>query len=159
LYNYANISDPHVGGDLLCTAADRNDLVVMQELLKHGLNVDSPNWHGLRPIQVALAKNHIEIAKLLISYGAKTVDWNGCEGGLKEKEMHEMSSEFEEREVTSWQVKAMEPCCARVNIFKGHPILNKERYQGLETGRLIKLPSSLEELKRIAGMYEFFAYI
>lgn len=142
LYNCATISDPHVGGDLLCTAAERNDPVVMQELLKHGLNVYSSNRHGQRPLQVALAKNHVEIAKLLISYG-------GSEGGLKEKEMHDqMCCEFKETEVTSWEMKAMEPCCGRVNIFKGHPILNS---QELETGRLIKLPSSLEELKRIAG--------
>ena len=129
----------------------------MQEFLKHGLNVDSSNRHGQRPLQVALAKNHVEIAKLLMSYGAKTANWNGSEGGLKEKEMHDqMCCEFKETEVTSWEMKAMEPCCARVNIFKGHPILNN---QELETGRLIKLPHSLEELKRIAGMDEFFAYI
>ena len=41
LYHCASLSDPYTAADLLCTAAKRNDLTVMKELLKHGLNIDS----------------------------------------------------------------------------------------------------------------------
>ncbi|CAK9188159.1 unnamed protein product, partial [Ilex paraguariensis] len=48
LYHYASISDPYTAGDLLCTAAKRNDLKVMKELLKHGVHVHMKDHQGLR---------------------------------------------------------------------------------------------------------------
>ena len=55
LYHCASLSDPYTAGDLLCTAAKRNDLTVM-ELLKQGLNIDPKNHQGLTAKQIALPK-------------------------------------------------------------------------------------------------------
>ncbi|KAL0384583.1 UNVERIFIED_CONTAM: Potassium channel AKT2/3 [Sesamum radiatum] len=71
LYHWASISDPYVAGDLLCTAARRNDLTVMKELLKHGLYVDSKDRHGLTAIQVATNENHMDMVKFLLMNGSE----------------------------------------------------------------------------------------
>ncbi|KAJ7946608.1 Potassium channel [Quillaja saponaria] len=47
LYQHTALSDPHTAGDLLCMAAKRNDMTVMNELLNQGLNIDSKNRHGV----------------------------------------------------------------------------------------------------------------
>lgn len=70
LFQLSCLSDPHTGGDLLCTAARRNDVAVMTELLKQGLNVDSTDRHGLTATQVAVAENHLQMVELLLMNGA-----------------------------------------------------------------------------------------
>ncbi|KAI8532134.1 hypothetical protein RHMOL_Rhmol11G0189900 [Rhododendron molle] len=70
LYHCAAISDPHTARDLLCTASKRNNIMVMKELLKHGLHVDSRDRHG----KTALRENHQDMVKLLVMNGADVGD-------------------------------------------------------------------------------------
>lgn len=76
LFHYASISDPNAAGDLLCTAAKQNDLMVMKELLKQGLNVDSKDRHGKTALQVAMAENHGDMVNLLVMNGAEVAEAN-----------------------------------------------------------------------------------
>lgn len=156
LYKYATISDPHVAGDLLTKAIERNEIEVIKDMLQCGLNADSTNFHGIRALQVALAMNHIDVAKLLIAHGAKTSDLSGhtfslifATGGdqhvLQPNKMVHMIPGNEE--AANWQ---SEQFCARINLYKGHPLFSNT-FDKHATGRLIRLPSSFEELKRIAG--------
>ncbi|THG13367.1 hypothetical protein TEA_013251 [Camellia sinensis var. sinensis] len=66
LYHCAAISDPYTAGDLLCTAAKRNNLAVMKDLLKQGLHIDSKNCHGQTALQIAVAENHVDMIKFLV---------------------------------------------------------------------------------------------
>ncbi|XP_054779279.1 potassium channel AKT2/3-like isoform X1 [Prosopis cineraria] len=135
LYQLSALSDPHTAGDLLCKAAKRNDLKVMSELLKQGLNIESKDHHGSTAMQVALEKNHVDMIQLLFKNGHEH------EGGGQE---HVWGRYNNNRQIYS-----------RVSIFRGHPILRRE--QGcIEAGKMIRLPNSIEELKSIAG--ERFAF-
>ncbi|XP_021727318.1 potassium channel AKT2/3-like [Chenopodium quinoa] len=156
LYNYATISDPHVAGDLLTTATERNEIEVIKDMLQCGLNPDSKNIHGLRALQVSLATNHLEVAKLLIAHGAKTSDLNGhtfssifTAGDLcvLHNKVQKINPGYKEVNLVNRQ---NDQFCARINLYKGHPIISNT-FDRNATGRLIKLPSSFEELKRIAG--------
>ncbi|CAO2828382.1 unnamed protein product [Amaranthus hypochondriacus] len=151
LFNYATISDPNIAGDLLTTATQRNDIQIVKDLLNYGLNVDSTNHDGLTALQVALATNQVEVAKVLISYGAKTSDLNGhiISNILSEGDHKNHGNELKVGNRKS--IKSCELFCdARVNLYKGHPILSNT-FDKHATGRLIKLPSSFEDLKTIAG--------
>ncbi|KAL2503636.1 potassium channel AKT2/3 [Abeliophyllum distichum] len=55
-------------------AARRNDLTVAKELLKHGLHVNSNDRHGLTAIQVVIAENHVDMARLFMMNGAEAND-------------------------------------------------------------------------------------
>ncbi|XP_059435148.1 potassium channel AKT2/3-like, partial [Corylus avellana] len=70
LYNATAQCDSHTAGDLLCTAAERDDTTAMKELLKQGLDVDSKDRNGLTAIQIAMAKNNVEMVNLLVGNGA-----------------------------------------------------------------------------------------
>lgn len=166
LYHYAAISDPFTAGDLLCTAAKRNDIEVMKELLRHGLNVDAADRHGLTSLQVAMAENHADVVNLLVMNGANVA--NVSPHGLSSMNLNEMVQNQEiEHRITildsnlNGVLKRMEgghqeKCNAinnqRVSIYRGHPLVRKETCCR-EPGRLIKLPNSLEELKKIAGTF------
>ncbi|XP_050210414.1 potassium channel AKT2/3 [Mercurialis annua] len=167
LYHFASISDPHAAGDLLCTAAKRNDLTMMKQLLKHGLNVDSKDRQGKTAIQIAMAENYIEMVELLVMNGADVISTNThefCSSRLNEMlQKREIGHRITVSEtVTSDQVILMKRCeedqerkfdegkCKRVSIYKGHPLV-REKICCKQPGRLIRLPDSLEELKRIAG--------
>ena len=174
LYHWASISDPCTAGDLLTTAARRNDVAVMKELLKHGLFVDSKDRHGLTPIQIAVEENHSEMVELLVMNGAD----------INTEDVHKYSNKFlsslnldemlQKREVghrinmldnvvDNVIVKKLEGedpleefkkeksskasmCSVRVSIYRGHPLKRRENCC-TEAGRLITLPVSLEELK------------
>ncbi|XP_047315091.1 potassium channel AKT2/3 isoform X2 [Impatiens glandulifera] len=157
LYHCAAISDPYTAGDLLCTAAKRNDLTVMKELLKHGLHVDSKGHKGLTPVQVAIEENHAEMVKLLVSNGAEigdarqqsTMNWDAI---LQEREVgeHRISmSDNSQYEFLKRNNDRDRLFSLRVSIYRGHPVERKESCCS-EPGRLIILPSSLHDLKRIA---------
>ncbi|XP_056684370.1 potassium channel AKT2/3 isoform X2 [Spinacia oleracea] len=158
LHNYATIYDPHVAGDLLTTAIQRNEIEMIKDMLQSGLNPDSKNLHGLRALQVALATNHLEVAQLLIAHGAKTSHLNGhtfssifAAGDqylLQANKMLKIFPGNKQVSVPNWK---NEQFCARINLYKGHPILSKAFHKNA-TGRLIMLPSSFQELKRIAGL-------
>ncbi|CAN1166866.1 Potassium channel AKT2/3 [Linum perenne] len=132
LYSHTiTVSDDNVqtiDGDLLCTAAERNDLEIMRELVRvHGFNVHSKDRCGKTALQVAMEMNHVDMVNYLMVNGKLQVgtryDYRGCS--------------------------------LRVNIFIGHPSLegNEMRF-----GKLVELPNSLEELKRIAGMISMVKY-
>ncbi|KAL5854600.1 hypothetical protein ACOSQ4_004402 [Xanthoceras sorbifolium] len=173
IYHCTAISDPYTTGDLLCTAAKRNDLTVMRELLKCGLNVDSKDRHGLTAIQVAMAENHVDMVDLLVMNGADVVDANTFEFSstslnemLRRREIghritvhdttpkHEASLkkliEGDQCEGKMGKSEGVKVNCARVSIHRGHPVVRRQNCCK-EFGRLIRLPNSLEELKNIAG--------
>ncbi|KAL1336370.1 hypothetical protein HN51_030742 [Arachis hypogaea] len=169
LYQLAALSDPHTPGDLLCTAAKRNDLVVMKELLKLGLNINSNDHQGMSAIQIAMQENHVDMVELLVMNGA---DANGvCTNGFSALALNEM---LRKREVGHRiNVNEAIPCdfvsegkhqedqknnkgssngfnCPRISIYRGHPIQRRGK-GSMEPGKLIRLPDSLEDLKTIAG--------
>ncbi|XP_059297144.1 potassium channel AKT2/3-like isoform X1 [Lycium ferocissimum] len=164
LYHWASISDPYVAGDLLCTAARRNDLTIMKELLKHGLLVDSKDRHGLTAIHVAIEENHVEMVKLLLLNGAEIDDTlkykissMNLSEMLQKREvghriivMDEVDHKWHEQEQKYSSESFTDQCSFRVGIYRGHPKVRSRTYCS-EPGRLIRLPNSLAELKSIAG--------
>ncbi|KAK6156985.1 hypothetical protein DH2020_011233 [Rehmannia glutinosa] len=168
LYHWASISDPYVAGDLLCMAARRNDLEVMQELLKHGLYVDSNDRHGLTAIQVATNENHMDMVKFLLMNGSEVDET--VKNKISSVNLNEMLRKREvghrivmsetlnedvfpakenEQQGNGENTKGL--CIPRVSVYKGHPVSRKES-RCTEPGWLIRLPSSLAELKSIAGI-------
>lgn len=176
LYHFAAISDPHIAGDLLCTAAKRNDLTMMKELLKHGLNLDSMDCNGKTAVQVAMAENHVDMVNLLVMNGADVTEANTHE--FSSTTLNEMLQKREighrimvpDHFVTNNEVllkRLEEQGCnscgkshgmnyIRVSIYRGHPAIRRET-RCMEPGRLIKLPNSLEVLKTIAGKFFLFS--
>ncbi|KAL3515636.1 hypothetical protein ACH5RR_022538 [Cinchona calisaya] len=174
LYHWASISDPYIAGDLLCSAARKNDAAVMKELLKHGLHVDSKDRHGMTAFQVAMADNHIDMIKLLLMNGADVDDT--IKSKLSSVNLNEMQQNRElghritvpdtldhpnafmcneEKHECSLQGSSEGSCSSRVSIirvsiYRGHPVIRKDMRCN-EPGRLIRLPKSLTELKSIAG--------
>ncbi|XP_012568654.1 potassium channel AKT2/3 isoform X2 [Cicer arietinum] len=169
LYQLAALSDPYTAGNLLCTAAKRNDLTVMNELLKQGLNIDSKDRHGTTAIQIAMSENLVDMVQLLVMNGADVAEVHTHEFSastlkkmLKKREIgHQitvneaMASEFalkeqnQEEDKHVWgRYNGLE--CPRVSIYRSHPVVRRER-GFIEAGKLIRLPDSLEKLKTIAG--------
>ncbi|KAK8529907.1 hypothetical protein V6N13_102797 [Hibiscus sabdariffa] len=168
LYHCAAISDSFTAGDLLCMAAKRNDQAAMQELLKHGLNVDAKDRHGLTALQIAMKEKHEDMVNLLVLNGADVINANTYEFSseslnemlLKREVGHRITvTDTTSSEVLLEKLKG-EPTGkldknriserARVSIYKGHPLMRKETCC-MEPGKLISLPESFEELKNIAG--------
>ncbi|KAK7853336.1 potassium channel akt2/3 [Quercus suber] len=170
LYQYAAVSDPHTAGDLLCTAAKRDNLTVTEQLLKEGISVDSKDLHGYTAIQIAMAKKNVDMVNLLMMNGADVIDINSYEFPsttlnemLQKREVghrivvHDtMPNEVplgrhDEREQNcKWKKPSGPICTPRVSIYRGNPVVRRETCC-MESGRLIKLPDSLEQLKTIAG--------
>lgn len=167
LYHWASISDSYIAGDLLCMAARRNDLTVANELLKHGLHVDSKDRHGLTAIQVAIEENHVDMMRLLLMNGAEANDTVknkippvNLNDILQKREIgHRISIpdaldkdvlRRHENEKDRGGESFQGLCVPRVSIYKGHPMARGESHC-TEPGRLIRLPNSLVELKNIAG--------
>ncbi|CAI9103833.1 OLC1v1002404C1 [Oldenlandia corymbosa var. corymbosa] len=171
LYHWASISDPYVAGDLLCTAARKNDATVMKELLKHGLHVDSKDRHGMTAIQVAMAESHMDMIKLLLMNGAHIDDT--FKYRLSSMNLNEMlekrelghritvpetldqdgflwNEEKQEHDMKSSKGSSASGLNIRVSIYRGHPMIRRDT-RCSEPGRLIRLPKSLIELKIMAG--------
>ncbi|KAF3534687.1 hypothetical protein DY000_02037799 [Brassica cretica] len=128
LYHFAAISDPHVAGDLLCEAVRQNNVEVIEDLLKQGINVDTKDHHGFTALKVAMSQNQMDMVNLLNMNGADMVT----------------------NELTSLEkLRVVEKEKERVSIFRGHPLERKER-SSYEAGMLILLPPSLDDLKKIA---------
>ncbi|PWA93437.1 potassium transport 2/3 [Artemisia annua] len=172
LFHWASISDPFTAGELLCTAAKRNDLDVMKGLMKHGLLVDSKDHQGLTAIQIAVAENNIEMVKLLVMNGADVNDHiiknkipaeNLIDIVAKREVGHRImmpdqelvaqkyshSGQREEVEKGSLG-NSQAHFVGRVSIYKGLPMVRR-KICSTEAGKLIKVPSSMMELKIIAG--------
>ncbi|XVE93242.1 hypothetical protein REPUB_Repub01dG0173500 [Reevesia pubescens] len=167
LYHFAVISDPFTAGDLLCTAAKRNDLTVMQELLKHGLSVDAKDRHGLTALQIAMKEKHEDMVNLLLMNGADVINANTYEFSsttlnemLRKREIgHRITvTDTTFNEVLLQKLEGEHLGILgksrvdhpRVSIYRGHPRMRKESCC-MEPGKLIRLPDSLEELKNFAG--------
>lgn len=178
LFHGASISDPFTAGELLCTAAKRNDITVMKGLLKHGLLVDSKDHHGSTAIQIAVAENNIEMVKLLVMNGADVND-NTIKNNIPVENLMDFVAKREvghrivmpdqepmgdnishsgrREEVVDESEKGIlgkTPCnifVGRVSIYKGLPMVRK-KIGCTEAGKLIKMPNSLMELKNIAGI-------
>ncbi|KAJ4799479.1 potassium channel protein [Rhynchospora pubera] len=160
LYHFARISHPYITGDLLCLATKRNDLETLKELLKHGLEIDSPNHEGLTALRVALAEDNAEMVKYLVMNGAnvekaKLSSWKSqnmtkeeIEKMLEKREVgHSISIVEAPKEIQNLRDKNKKKgVLARVSIYKGHPFLGKP-----EAGKLITLPRTMEELKITIG--------
>lgn len=149
LYHCAAISDPYTAGDLLCMAAKRNDLAVMRELLKQGLNVDAKDRRGLTAYQIALTDNNVDMINLLVMNGADVVGFDFHSVTLSEKREDEMVSEKDDNDDDEKRSNGLD--CARISIYRGHPLIRKSNSCKQSAGKLIKLPNSIEELKEIAG--------
>ncbi|KAM5574453.1 potassium channel AKT2/3 [Rosa sericea] len=169
LYYCAAFSYPYTAGDLLCTAARRNDLTVMKELLKHELHVDSKDFDGKTAVQVAMEENNVDMVNLLVMNGADVT--NVSHDYLFPSQT--LSDMLQKREVghritvpdptlnevllfrndgeknIDWR-KSNGMNSPRVSIYRGHPVTRRNTCC-TEAGRLIRLPHSLEELKNIAG--------
>ncbi|KAJ1435020.1 RmlC-like jelly roll fold [Sesbania bispinosa] len=169
LYQLAALSDPHTAGILLCTAAKRNDLTVMNELLKQGLDIDSKDRHGITAIQTAMEEKHVDMVQLLVMNGADVSDVHTHEFStstlnemLQKREIGHLITVNEvipseaalrgrnQEEQEQIQGRSNGKMCPRVSIYRGHPAMRREKGI-MEAGRLIRLPDSLEELKTIAG--------
>ncbi|XP_051137334.1 potassium channel AKT2/3 isoform X2 [Andrographis paniculata] len=171
LYHWACISDPYIAGDLLCTAAKRNDLQILKELLKHGLYVDSKDRHGQTAIQVATAEAHIDVVKFLLMNGSEcneTVRDNIPAANLNEilqrreighqivipaeapSEVTYIGAANENGQRTGSSDGGKRSTFLRISIYRGHPS-NRARRNCTEPGKLIRLPDSVAELKSIAG--------
>ncbi|KAJ0700371.1 putative cyclic nucleotide-binding domain, potassium channel, voltage-dependent, EAG/ELK/ERG [Helianthus annuus] len=138
LFHAASISDPFTAGELLCTAAKRNDLTVMKGLLKHGLVVDSKDHHGSTAMQIAVSENNIEMVKLLVMNGADVND-------------HTIRNQIPEEEAEKGILgKTQVQFAGRVSIYKGLPMVRR-KIGCTDAGKLIKMPNSVMELKIIAG--------
>ncbi|KAG4164742.1 hypothetical protein ERO13_A13G035500v2 [Gossypium hirsutum] len=168
LYHFASISDPFTAGDLLCTAAKRNDLTVMQELLKQGLNVDAKDRHGSTALQVAMKEKHQEMVNLLVMNGADVVDPNTYAFSpttlneiVKKREIGHRITVMTDNEPPLKEVEGdlhvgiVGKSCRgmdnpRVSIYRGHPLMRKES-SCMEPGKLIRLPGSFDQLINFAG--------
>ncbi|KAJ9169203.1 hypothetical protein P3X46_017415 [Hevea brasiliensis] len=140
------------------------------ELLKHGLNVDSKDRQGKTAVQIAIAQNYVGMVDLLVMNGADVSAANRSEfSSTALKEMMQkreighritMPDTVTSDEVISKMNQEEEECNSsgksiglkyiRVSIYRGHPLVRKENCCR-ESGRLIRLPNSIEELKSIAG--------
>ncbi|KAH6810144.1 potassium transport 2/3 [Perilla frutescens var. frutescens] len=179
LYRWASISDPYIAGDLLCTAARRDDLEVMKELLRHGLYVDSKDRHGLTAIHVATADKHIDMVQFLLINGSQLDDDDALVQDMISSSVN-LSQLLQKREVGHRIVmsETPNPCrlneddhkqaaagnendkisntkrlpvsISRVSIYRGHPIHRRVTHC-TDPGKLIRIPTSLADLKTIAG--------
>ncbi|CAI0427626.1 unnamed protein product [Linum tenue] len=144
LLSHANITSYEIRtieGDLLCSAAERNSLRVARELVRvHGFNVHSRNRRGEVALGLAMERNHEDVVDFLVANGKSQAAAAGARIDRR---------------------SSLLDCCLRVSIFMGrHPDLVRrvedvgDEGKSMRFGKLIKLPSTLEELKSIAGIYE-----
>ncbi|XP_050375569.1 potassium channel AKT2/3 [Argentina anserina] len=158
LYYCAAYSYPYTAGDLLCTAARRNDLTVMKELLKHELHVDSKDCAGKTAVQIAMEENNVDMVNLLVMNGADVT--NVSQDYLFPSQT--LTDMLQKREI-GHRITVPDPTLnellnfrndgvkfPRVSIYRGHPVTRRNTCC-TESGKLIRLPNSLEELKNIAG--------
>lgn len=169
LYHYACISNPNTGGNLLCLAAKRSDLSTMKDLLGHGLNIDAENDEGLTALQISMAGDHDDMVRFLIMNGAKIEKVDPKEWERK-KMVHKDFEEMMQKREIGYPIAILKPpnvkqtkieeqdhmlkwdrrvgVYPRVSVYRGHPLL---RNPHSEAGKLINLPSTMEELKSIIG--------
>lgn len=79
LYENGARFDPESEGNLLCLAAQRNDLDAMMELLKYGVDINATNHQGLTALHVAIMQECPETVNFLFQNGAD-IDKPDAEG-------------------------------------------------------------------------------
>ncbi|KAJ8641651.1 hypothetical protein MRB53_018345 [Persea americana] len=182
LYHFAYISNPNISGDLFCLAAKRNDISTVKELLKHGLNIDSKNQQGLTALQIAIFEMKLDMVNFLIMNGANVED-----PYTHAKTSSEMASEDQGRfplaaleemvrkgevghQIMVLEIPPSVPMKQedmsilsrnnglhpRVSIYRGHHLL---RDSCSEAGKLIRVPSTFEKLKKIAGVCSLIRHV
>ncbi|KAI3991020.1 hypothetical protein MKX01_026204 [Papaver californicum] len=165
LYHCSSISNSSTAGDLLCLAAKRNDLPTMKELLTHGLSADSKNRQHFTAIQIAMMEKHVDMINLLLLNGATIDKADNLSdelmapkqdlGDHQARVLDAAPPNATEEMLSRKKERVQENNCAggypsRVIIYRGHPVMRKNSCC-TEAGRVIKLPSSIEDLKIIAG--------
>ncbi|KAG8085663.1 hypothetical protein GUJ93_ZPchr0010g8967 [Zizania palustris] len=170
LYQFARISSPHAGGDLLCLAARCGDVDTLRELLEHGLDVDSEDHDGATALRVALDEGHADVARLLVMNGASvhsaSLDDGGGSGASLARQTTVPPDELRELGHPITIAADYSPAVVReagspgnsrngrsdiapwprVSIYKGHPCV---RNHSSEAGKLINLPGTMEGFKII----------
>lgn len=146
----------------------------MKDLLGHGLNIDAENGEGLTALQISMAEDHDDMVRFLIMNGAKiekvnTEEWErkkivhkGIEEMVQKREIgypiailkspniNQTKVVEEQGHMFKWDSRA--GVYPRASVYRGHPLLRKPHS---EAGKLIRLPNTTEELKKIIGMYYF----
>lgn len=128
----------------------------MKELLKHGLYADSKDRHGLTAIHVATTENHLEMVQLLLMNGSEVNDT--VKTMIPPADLNEM---LQKREIGHCvAISNDDKKCGddqerllpmRVSIYRGHPV-DRRVNNCSDPGKLVRMPSSLAELKTIAGI-------
>lgn len=139
----------------------------MKELLRHGLNVDSKDRYGRRAVQIAIEENNEDMVNLLVMNGADVSETktHGFSSSaliemLQKREIGHLITVPEMETATKVSLTINKGATERdsgsniirVSIYRGHPVLRRET-GSTEAGRLIRMPNSLEELKKIAGIF------
>ncbi|GAA0152028.1 ion channel [Lithospermum erythrorhizon] len=79
-------------GQFACVAAERNDLDLLKQIIRHGGDVTCPRSNGTSAIHVAVTEDNIEIVKFLIAKGAdidQRDEHNWSPRDLAEQQGHE----------------------------------------------------------------------
>lgn len=137
--------------------------------MKQGLYVDSKDRHGITAIEISMAKSNVDMVNLLVMNGADEANAKihefplGTSKEMQQKRENEhcitvpeisihevLLGRHEGEKGCSWR-DSTKPTGPRVIIYRGNPLVRKETCC-METGRLIRLPGSLKELKSISGM-------
>lgn len=133
----------------------------MRELLKHGLDINSINHEGFTALQIAIVENHEDMCRLLIMNGANKEKLNSDGSGAREMNKETPEEMNQQNEVghptTSNAMTKKEKMsnmpengyAPRISTYKGHPLL---RNSSSESGKLIFLPSTMQELRETIGM-------
>lgn len=146
-------AEPVVQGDKLGMAAQANDIIKVQKLLKRGVSPNiRNNVSGVTPLGVAAERGHLEIVKLLL--GAKADVDATTNDGLTP--LH-ISSQFGMTEVVSMLIRAS----ANVNTESAHmpggyhgftPLMSAVIRQALPTIRaLLEARANVNAIPRLGG--------
>lgn len=145
-------------------------MTLMEELLKHELNVDAKNHLGKTAVHIAMEENNADMVNLLVMNGADVANTHNF--SFPSETLTEMLQKREvghritvpdttlnevplmrndDEQNPDWR-KSNAVNFPRVSIYRGHPIVRRNTCC-MEAGRLIRLPNSIEELKNIAGTF------
>ncbi|XP_068498042.1 potassium channel AKT2/3-like [Phaseolus vulgaris] len=159
IFQHAVLRNQNMAGELLCRAAKKNELTVMKDLIKQGLNVNSRDGRNATAIQVAITEGHVEMVWFLVMNGADVSDCSSIINQMLQKRKIGHLIEFMPGEIIlkgRYQEEKHigrrynRPITPRVTIYRGHPSLRKEK-SVTQASKVIRLPDSFDQLKTIAG--------
>jgi len=164
IFQHAVLRNQNMAGELLCRAAKKNELTVMKDLIKQGLNVNSRDGRNATAIQVAITEGHVEMVWFLVMNGADVSDCSSIINQMLQKRKIGHLIEFMPGEIIlkgRYQEEKHigrrynRPITPRVTIYRGHPSLRKEK-SVTQASKVIRLPDSFDQLKTIAGKLSNF---